>query len=197
VAAEPGSASAHTNLGAALAGLGKDRLAEAEYGKAVDIDPLLVEPRMNLAMVYRQQGDLSKSIDMLKKIQDIEPYHAPSLVFLARVALELGDGALALATAQDIVRHVKSARQLTKTGSVFAAGHFTETALMLFSRALEINPDYKRTYIELGKLWANEGYEEEAINIWNEGLRRFPDEEDFKKLKDQLEKISQEKSINP
>ena len=56
----------HNNLGNVYRDWGKPDLAIAEYEAAIKLDPTLKHPYVNLAGIYKTQGDLQKAMDVLK-----------------------------------------------------------------------------------------------------------------------------------
>ena len=63
----PEVAAIHSNLGAALAGLGRFEEALPEYRSALKLSPRLVGARLNLALVYYKMGKIDDAAGNWKK----------------------------------------------------------------------------------------------------------------------------------
>src|ERR1700754_2321620 len=69
----PEVAAIHSNLGAALAGLGRYEEALPEYKTALKLSPKLVGARLNLALVYYKMGKLDDAARELEKVHAEDP----------------------------------------------------------------------------------------------------------------------------
>jgi protein O-GlcNAc transferase len=85
IAALPGFAEAHGNLGNALQALGRSDDAIAAYGRAIDLKPDLIQFRCNLATVLAACGKPVAALDALKAAIEFAPEHPAPQVLLARL----------------------------------------------------------------------------------------------------------------
>lgn len=85
----PNIAEIRSNLGAALVGEGRYTEAIAEYKRALLINPN-PQVQLNLALAYYKLGDLSQTVDMLKKVRREQPGNLQVLTVLADSYLRLG-----------------------------------------------------------------------------------------------------------
>src|SRR3954447_1786165 len=69
----PEATAIHSNLGAALAGLGRFEEAIAEYKIALEQSPALVEARLNLALCYYKMGRIEDAAKELEKVHTENP----------------------------------------------------------------------------------------------------------------------------
>ena len=75
-------AQTHYNLGVVLSGLKRPADAGAEYRRAIDRDPYLVDARNNLAALLAREGRLADATAELTRVLEIEPDNAVALANL-------------------------------------------------------------------------------------------------------------------
>jgi tetratricopeptide (TPR) repeat protein len=80
----------HSNLGAALAGLGRFEEAIAEYKIALKQVPALAEARLNLALCYYKMGRIEDAAKELEKVHAEKPANRQALLLLADSYMQLG-----------------------------------------------------------------------------------------------------------
>src|SRR6202030_935737 len=93
----PGATAIHSNLGAALAGLGRFEEAVPEYKTALRQSPSLAAARLNLALVYYKMGRIADAATELARV------HAEDAAN-AQAALLLGDCYLRIGREKDVIR---------------------------------------------------------------------------------------------
>ena len=155
--------------------------------KAEALNPGLLEARRNLALVYQQQGDNLAAIEIYQDILRFDPREEESLYNLTELYLDAGLKPSAVEIAQRVLAGGSDARRMTGLASRFAAANVSQEALLFFQKALELDPDYPDTYLELGKFYGNRGDLTRAIATWREGLSRAPDDPRFMELVAQAE----------
>src|ERR1700754_64336 len=79
----PEVAEIHSNLGAALAGLGRYEEALPEYKTALKLSPKMAGARLNLALVYYKMGNLDSAVIELEKVRREEPENQQAELLLA------------------------------------------------------------------------------------------------------------------
>jgi tetratricopeptide (TPR) repeat protein len=72
----------HYNLGVVLSGLNRSAEASAEYRRALDRDPYLVDARNNLAAQLAREGRLAEASAELERVLELEPDNARALANL-------------------------------------------------------------------------------------------------------------------
>ena len=70
----PEVAAIHSNLGAALAGLGRYEEALPEYKTALKLSPKLVGARLNLALVYYKMGKIDDAAAQVKAKRNCQDF---------------------------------------------------------------------------------------------------------------------------
>lgn len=93
----PDAAPIHTDLGAALAGLGRYEEALPEYKAALEQSPRLVGARLNLALLYYKMGRISDASKELGKVYAEDPANHQAVLLL-------GDCYLRMARESDVIR---------------------------------------------------------------------------------------------
>jgi tetratricopeptide (TPR) repeat protein len=100
----PEAAPIHTNLGAALAGLGRFEEALPEYKIALKQSPRLEGARLNLALVYYKMGKLDDAAIQLEKVYAENPQNRQAVLLL-------GDSYLRMGREDDVIRVLEPAEQ--------------------------------------------------------------------------------------
>src|SRR5271168_781353 len=86
----PEAAPIHSNLGAALAGLGRYEEALPEYKTALKLSPKLEGARLNLALVYYKMGKIDDATTQLQKVTAEDPANHQALLLLADCYARMG-----------------------------------------------------------------------------------------------------------
>jgi len=86
----PEVAAIHSNLGAALAGLGRYEEALPEYKTALKLSPKLEGARLNLALVYYKMGKIDDARIQLEKVHAEDPSSHQAILLLADCYSRLG-----------------------------------------------------------------------------------------------------------
>jgi len=100
----PEAAAIHSNLGAALAGLGRFEEALPEYKIALKQSPKLEGARLNLALVYYKMGRLDSAAKELEKVYAEDPSNHQAVLLL-------GDCYLSMGRQDDVIRVLEPAEQ--------------------------------------------------------------------------------------
>jgi tetratricopeptide (TPR) repeat protein len=87
---DPSATAIHSNLGAALAGLGRFEEAIAEYKIALSQSPNLAPARLNLALCYYKMGRYQEAAAELEKVHSEQPANHQATLLLADCSMRLG-----------------------------------------------------------------------------------------------------------
>jgi len=178
------------NLGVALAEQGFYNKANAQYHKALKLNPNYADAHANMGHDLARLGNMQEAIHHLKTALKINPkyYEAHS---------NLG---IALATQgqhQEAVQHLRSAINIkpdfaqahNNLGAVLKLLGRTQEAIDHLSVALEIDPQYAEAHNNLGMALAQQGRLDEAIEHFSQALRINPEYENARRnLEESLEK---------
>ena len=117
----PEAAAIHSNLGAALAGLGRYEEALPEYKMALKQSPKLAGARLNLALVYYKMGKLDDAVTELEKVHAEDPGNHQAVLLLADCYSRMGRD-------EDVIRILEPAEQ--KYPDDLAVAYLLGTALI-------------------------------------------------------------------
>jgi predicted Zn-dependent protease len=114
LAGDPGNIAAHSNLGAALAGLGRYDDAIPEYEKAIASAPEQVRPVLhrNLALAYFKSGRLQQAEPILTALYRASPANHEIALLAADCLLQLGEPAKALTLLEPLAAEAGSDKAL-------------------------------------------------------------------------------------
>ena len=124
----PDAAAIHTNLGAALVGLGRFEEALPEYKIALKQNPKLASARLNLALAYYKMGRIDDAVTELEKVYVEEPANHQAVLLLA-------DCYLRMAREEDVIRILEPEEQ--KYPDDMAVAYMLGTALIRQKRVEE------------------------------------------------------------
>ena len=111
VAEDPNSAEAHAALGQILVSVDRNaKGAEAEYRRALELDPASAEPKIGLASVIADFGQIEEAVELLQQAVQLEPLSTNAHFDLARLLTSLG-------RYDEAVRSVNKAIQLQPGGA--------------------------------------------------------------------------------
>jgi tetratricopeptide (TPR) repeat protein len=149
---DPALLVAHCALGSSLV---DSTDAEAEFHKALAVDPQLVCALDGMAQVLAKEKRYDAAIDYWRQALGIQP-DAPDLQ-------------IALATAT-----YKSAKARQADGMPALEGSGVADAIRLLTDLLKSHPDLTAAYFTLGNIYANERRDREAADEYQEVTRRSP-----------------------
>ncbi len=86
----PGATAIHSDLGAALAGLGRLEEAVPEYKAALKQSPGFTQARLNLAIAYYKMGRISDAATQLARVHAQDPKNHQATVLLGDCYLRMG-----------------------------------------------------------------------------------------------------------
>jgi Flp pilus assembly protein TadD len=124
----PDAAAIHSNLGAALVGLGRFEEALLEYKTALKQSPKLAGARLNLALLYYKMGKIDDAATELEKVHAEEPANHQTVLLLA-------DCYLRMAREDDVISILEPEEQ--KYPDDMAVAYMLGTALIRQKRVEE------------------------------------------------------------
>lgn len=172
----PSDASAHSNLGAALRGLGRADEALASYDRALKLKPDYAEALNNRANLLRDLGQPAEALAGYDRALAVRPDYAEALVGRGDVLLGLGRPEAAL-TCYDRALAIKpdNAETLNSRGTALQAIGRYDAALASFDRALAIRPDAIGGLINRGNVLVALHRPDQAIANYDRALALAPD----------------------
>jgi tetratricopeptide (TPR) repeat protein len=175
VALRPGSAPAHSNLGAALNDKGLVDEDIAEQLKAIKIDPKYGRAHNNLGSALLVKGRLDEAIVRFHKAIELDPKLGP-------VHTNLG---LALAAKRQLDQAIVEHRKAIAIDPKDAAAHYNlglalhdkgllDQAIAEYHKAIEIDPKYSHARNNLGNALADKGRLDPAIVEYRKAIEFDP-----------------------
>jgi len=154
----------HSALGILLEALGDGSGAEAEYRRALELDPLAQEPIQRLFPLYRKEGKLDRLLPALQSAVGKNPDSAFHNNFLALTLDQTGHGR----EAEDYYRRALKAdpehgAALVNLGGLLARQRRLDEAIPLFKRALARDPANLEARVGLGAALSIQGNNAEAV----------------------------------
>ncbi|MBI4579221.1 MAG: tetratricopeptide repeat protein [Planctomycetes bacterium] len=177
LAAAPGTAWAHGQLGSCLLKQGRSADALAEYEEAVRLEPDWPTARVNLGLALMQQRRLAEAEAQLRAALDREPGNSAAHNAMGAALAAQGRSAQAM-------EHFRSALQ---SRPEFPEAHFNLAlaladqgagieAIRQLQQALALRPAYPEAHFRLGDLLAAGGRGAEAVAHYRQALQLAPDE---------------------
>jgi tetratricopeptide (TPR) repeat protein len=124
----PEATAIHSNLGAALSGLGRYQEALVEYKIALKQSPRMVGARLNLALLYYKTGQIDEATMQLEKLYIEDPGNHQAVLLL-------GDCYLRMGREEDVIRILEPEEQ--KYPDDMAVAYLLGTALIRVKRVEE------------------------------------------------------------
>jgi tetratricopeptide (TPR) repeat protein len=178
LAADPGSAEGHHELGLALLRIGDYGNAVREFTRASDLKPDLMPPRYQLANLYMLNQDVGRAKEQLNKIQQWDPGSVESHLIAAKIALAEKDYDKAVKEFEEALKiEPKRAIFYVYIGSVYADKKEFHRAEQYYRKALEIDPKVIQARVALPSLYLAMGDQARAEEELILATREDPENE--------------------
>jgi putative PEP-CTERM system TPR-repeat lipoprotein len=160
----------HHNMALAYLGLGKRDKARSEFGKAVEISPAYLAPRIELTRLLLQEKDRDNALDNLSVLKKLSPEHPEVLQLDATRARLDGNQDEALELSKAAFEKDPSTRNML----VLAHQHWSmeeqDTAWNMLKDWVNNHPDDVLANLELADMYMGKGDEEKAADAYNRVL---------------------------
>jgi serine/threonine-protein kinase len=174
-AARPGSAVAHSNLGAALEDQGKAEDAIACYRRAIALDPRFVGAHHNLAFALKAKGKVEEAIACYRKAVAIDPRFARSHSNLGTALKEQGKLDEAIACYRRAIDlNPRSTGDHNNLGTALQAHGKVDEAIESYRKAIELDDKLAGTHNNLGGALALQGKWDQAIKCYRKAIALDP-----------------------
>ena len=176
VAANPDSAAAHNNLGAALKDQGRNAEAAASYRRAIELKPDLASAHSNLGNALHALKLHDEAAESLRRAVEIDPRMAQAHSNLGNVLNALGRFDEAVASFRRAIELTPDfAEAYSNLGSALQSMGRGEESLASFRRAVEIKPDLAAAHSNLGSALQAAGRIYEAGESFRRATELRPD----------------------
>jgi len=204
----PEFAPAWNDLGVAIYKTGKPRQAIRYFLQSLENDPSFVDATMNLAQIFQELEQPADAIPYLKRLQDLEPGNQEA----RKLLIDLEPVAKAAATAEALTEkgraHVVDKSYKEALLAFIEATHAypgcvpawndlgvtlyqtgqPEAALEAFQRALQLDPTFSDSALNMASLYANANCHAKGIAPLQRALAEDPENEEVANALDHLTK---------
>ncbi len=169
---------AFNNLGSIELMQNNFKSAEMYLLKSIKLQPSCVRCYTNLAVVNSKLDQWDKCEEYLLKALTINPVDSEALYNMAVVYIRNKDVRLKELT-QTYITKVNNPKDLTAFANLMAKNLIFDIAYEAYIKALRLNPNDKDIYLGIGSFLGNQDRLDEAIQMWNFGLKIDPHEKLF------------------
>ncbi len=150
--------------------------AVANYRRALDLNPRLVEAAYNCGVALHKQGRLESAVDYYKQAIRLRPDLAEAYFNLAHALSDLNYTAEAEAAYRAVLRlQPRNAAAAYNLGLLYKyKGQYGE-AVTAFTAALDIRPDYAEAHNNIGVIWRDQNHLEQARVCFEKALAAKPE----------------------
>ena len=172
----PNDATAHNNLGHALASSGGFQEAVAQYHEALRLKPHDANAHYNLGNALARLGRTDEAIEHFQQALRLKPSRAEPHNNLGLTLAAVGRTAEAIGHYREALRvNPELAEAHNNLGNALAALGNTAEAIGHYEDALRLKPDYVKAHYNLATALVKLGRTDEAIEQYNQCLQRMPD----------------------
>ena len=177
---EPGSASAHHDLGLVMSKREDWVSAVQELRAAVQLDPADYHIHYALVQALRKTGQTDEAkgeLETVRRMQEgsTEKLHVGFLENQTRKMVEAGEVDQAIEYERQSLKLNQDARIGTNLGSALLWKGKTDEAVQVLQEALQIDPDYAWAHYYLGVAFARKREFERAVESLTKALKLRPD----------------------
>ena len=146
---------------------GKTDVAVSEYERTLSYDPDATTVYKDLALVYLQQGDVTKALDSAKKLQEAESDNVKTQMFLGSFYLSINEMLLA----KQCWEKVLELDPANETATVYLAAYYysdnkLKESIDYWTKFLEQQPESAEGYFQLGLTQEKLGMLDEALQSY-------------------------------
>jgi tetratricopeptide (TPR) repeat protein len=169
---KPDSAAARTNLAASLFHSGKSELAEAQFRKALELEPRNYDANHNLGELYIQSRRIADAVPLLEKAQEVRPSYDNGYD-LALAYFQTGK----LGQATQLVQNLEQTKNTGELHNLLAqidekSGDFV-SAVNEYEAAAHMDPSEGNLFDWGSELLVHRTYEP-AIQVFETASQRYP-----------------------
>ena len=187
--------------------------AEAAYLKAIAANPKLVAAHLGLLRNYAEGRSYDKALAALKELRKISPRNAEASAIEGRVQKDLGDEVKAIAAFKRAISEgggfqpeayaglgllYQSRAELLADNPEQQTAAYNEAAkyLMMSVKQLSGAPDAAAIYQLVGMIYEEQKRYKEAIALYEDFLKTFPDSPEAEAVRSFIVQIKKEMAVN-
>jgi tetratricopeptide (TPR) repeat protein len=137
--------------------------SEILYNKALALDPDNENILFNAGSFYARMGIWQKAGQFFSKTVELNPSNIMARIYLSKVQKQLDSQAGAQKLLKEQSAHFDA-------GTEFLKKKQYDQALVEFSRDIEINPEYDRSYFHMGLIYSIQGKFDKAIPLYEKAI---------------------------
>jgi tetratricopeptide (TPR) repeat protein len=171
LAEDTANASLYYQRGTLLLKEEKDLLALKDFLRAVALDSTRAEYHSAIGDLLFENKDVSGSVQWLKKAIELNPKDPRAHLKLAKMMLFAKEYKIAIDEVNTVLRQdVYNAEAYFLKGMVYKDAHDTDDAVSAFQTAVQVSPDFRDAYLQLGIMAAAKG-DSSALRYWYNAYR--------------------------
>lgn len=160
----------HHHMALAYLGLGQSDKAKVEYGKAIDMSPAYLAPRVELTRILLHEKDRSSAVEHLSILRKIAPENAEVLQLDAARARLDGDQHEALKLSKLAFEKDGSTRNMVVLAHQYWSMGEEDTSWKMLHDWVQKHPSDVLANLELADMYMAKGNEEKAVESYNRVL---------------------------
>jgi tetratricopeptide (TPR) repeat protein len=176
LAKNPGSWTAHNNLGNVFIKRGQVDDAMVHYQKALEVNPNYAEALNNLGLALFRKGRVDDAVAQFQKALEVNPNFAQAHSNLGVALIQKGQVGAAVAQYQKAVKiNSDYAQAYYNLGNALIQKGQVNDAVAQYQKALEIKPDYPEAHYKFGNALIQKGQVDDAMAHYQKALEINPD----------------------
>ncbi|MCA9758436.1 MAG: tetratricopeptide repeat protein [Candidatus Eisenbacteria bacterium] len=170
---DPTSVEARIALGWEYQSQGYHDEALVQFEVAARLQPGYPDVQYNLGLLYEAHGRARDARTCYERALETNGKYFQARASLAQLLIGSGDFEGALGALRPLERQgIRSADLLVQKAEAHMALGELEAAIRELERAVELNPNYPRTYYILGQAYRKQGWKRKAQEAWKQHLER-------------------------
>lgn len=151
-------------------------VAGRDASRALKTDPGNTEAMLLLGKIHSSRREYEKSIELFKKVVQIDPANEEAYNLLARDLLVTDNQALALSTLrQCLVQNPESIACLYYLGSIHFEKKEYDQTLSYFTRIADFNPEQTKILETIGEIYVKKNEFRKALDIFKQISQQNPE----------------------
>lgn len=170
---DPTSVDARVALGWEYQSQGYHDEALVQFEVAARLQPGYPDVQYNLGLLYEAHDRARDARNCYERALEINGKYFQARASLAQLLIGSGDYEGALGALRPLERlGIRSADLLVQKAEAHMALGENEAAIRELERAVDLNPNYPRTYYILGQAYRKQGWKRKAQEAWKQHLER-------------------------
>ncbi|HEY2747990.1 MAG TPA: tetratricopeptide repeat protein [Polyangia bacterium] len=154
--------------------LGDAEKAQADFKRALAIDPQALDARRRLIALYERTGRDAEALAELKRLIASAPGEARFRLELAERLMKAGNRDEALKIAQALGRESTDPALHAQLAELYTRWNLADPAMREQELLVRLEPGDDAHLVALGELWWQKGNKKRAVELWRKLLERGP-----------------------